>query len=305
MASIIGTSGTKTFWRGTTDYHFAGVAGCRACGSELAAKLCLRTIYETTPNAMVFGRSCGAGRSELQTGGRIGCDGSGLTGIWAGMKARGIADRNLVCLTGEGRTLEMGFGDFIAAFDREIPVTWIILDNQSYAASGSTATATTPLHAMTRIFSRETGGKNTAERKMAMMMIFAKARYVATATPAYVKDLVVKVQEALQHKPSYVHVVSPCQIGWMYRPELGVKVSRLMVQTGVLPLWSFKDGVFKRTVRIPPAKVPVKNLLDLQRRFENVTEADIADIEARIERENTLVDAMERTLNQPKVTVSY
>jgi len=110
MASIIGTSGTKTFWRGTTDYHFAGVAGCRACGSELAAKLCLRTIYETTPNAMVFGRSCGAGRSELQTGGRIGCDGSGLTGIWAGMKARGIADRNLVCLTGEGRTLEMGFG---------------------------------------------------------------------------------------------------------------------------------------------------------------------------------------------------
>ena len=306
MASIIGSAGTKTFWHGTTDYRFTGVAGCRACGSELAAKVCLRTVYETTPNAMVFGRSCGAGRSELQTGGRIGCDGSGLTGIWAGMKARGITDRNLVCLTGEGRTLEMGCGDFIAAFDREIPVTWIIMDNQSYAASGSTATATTPLHAMTRIFSRETGGKNTAERKMAMMMIFAKARYVATATPAYVKDLVVKVQEALQHKPSYVHVVSPCQIGWMYRPELGVKVSRLMVQTGVLPLWSFKDGVFKRTVRIPSdARVPVKNLLDLQRRFDNVTEQDIADIEARIQRENTLVDAMERTLNQPKVTVSY
>ena len=254
---------------------------------------------------MVFGRSC-AGRSELQTGGRIGSDGSGLTGILAGMKARGITDKNLVCLTGDGRTLEMGLGDFIAAFDREIPVTWIVIDNQSYAASGSTANALTPLHAMSRIFSRETGGKKTSERDMPMMMIYAKARYVATATAAYVRDLVVKVQEAMQYKPSYVHVVSPCQVGWMYSPELGVKVSRLLVQTGMVPLWSFKNGVFKRTVRIAPdAKVPVGELLKLQRRFENITEQDIVDIEARIQRKNALVDAMEGALNQPKVTVSY
>jgi len=304
--AILGAAGTKTFWQGTTDYSYTGVAGCRACGSELATKLCLRTIYETTPNAMVFGRTCGAGRSELQTGGRIGCDGSGLTGIWAGMKARGITNKNLVALTGDGRTLEMGCGDFIAAFDREIPVTWILMDNQSYAASGSTATALMPLHGMTRILSRETGGKPTSERDMPMMMMFGKARYVATAVTAYVRDLVIKVQEALQYKPSYVHVVTPCQVGWMYSPDVGVKVSRLMVQTGMVPLWSFKDGVFKRTVRIAPdARIPVAEWLKMQRRFENVPEREIQEIEAHIQRKNALVDAMEAALNKPKQTVSY
>ncbi len=304
--AILGGAGTKTFWHGESDFSYTGIAGCRACGSELAAKLCMRTIYETTPNAMVFGRTCGAGRSELQTGGRIGCDGSGLTGIWEGMKARGITDRNIVGLTGDGRTLEMGCGDFIAAFDREIPVTWIIMDNQSYAASGSTATALMPLAAMTRIYSRETGGKPTSERDMPMMMIFSKARYVATATSSYVRDLVVKVQEALQHKPSYVHVVTPCQVGWMYEPEMGVKVSRLLVQTGMLPLWSFKDGVFKRTVKITPqARVPVTELLKLQRRYENVAEKDVKALEDHINRKNALIEAMESALNKPKLTVSY
>ena len=92
----------------------------------------------------------------------------------------------------------------------------------------------------------------------------------------------------------------------MYSPDLGVKISRLLVQTGMVPLWSFKDGVFKRTVRIAPdAKIPVEELLNLQRRFENVTEQDIADLEAHIQRKNALVDAMESALNQPKVTVSY
>ena len=57
--SLLGGAGTKTFWTGEKDYFLTGGEQCRGCGSLLAAKLILRTIYETTPNAMVFGRSCG------------------------------------------------------------------------------------------------------------------------------------------------------------------------------------------------------------------------------------------------------
>ena len=300
------TASQKSLWNSPDNYYMTATEQCRGCGSLLAAKLALRAIYESTPNAMVFGRSCGGGRSELQTGGRIGADGSGMMGIQAGFEARGaLGDRTLVVMTGDGRALEMGSGDFLGSFDREQALTWIILDNQAYANSGSTATALTPLRVATRVFSRSTGGKPTAERDMPLMMIFGKARYVATATPAYVNDLVTKVKESLQSQPSYLHVYVPCQVSWVYRPDHVVELSRRMVQTGITPLWSFNNGVFKRTVKISENKrLPVQEFLKLQRRFEGVSEEDIRELDAHIHRKNRLVDALETALTGPD-TVSW
>jgi pyruvate ferredoxin oxidoreductase beta subunit len=296
------TASQKSLWQETHNYYMTGTEQCRGCGSLLAAKLVLRAIYESTPNAMVFGRSCGGGRSELQTGGRIGVDGSGMMGIQAGMEARGaLEDRTLVVMTGDGRALEMGSGDFLASFDREQKLTWILLDNQAYANSGSAANALTPLRAATRIFSRATGGKPTAERDMPLMMIFSNARYVATAAPAYVHDLVTKVKESLRTQPSYLHIFVPCQVSWMYRPDQVAEISRRMVQTGLAPLWSFKEGAFKRTVRIPEEKkLPVQEFLKLQRRYEGVSEREVQELEAHIQRKNRLVDALETALTGPQ-----
>jgi hypothetical protein len=73
----------------------------------------------------------------------------------------------------------------------------------------------------------------------------------------------------------------------------------------MVPLWSFKEGVFKRTVRIKPEeRLPVVELLKLQRRYENTTEEDIAELEDHIERKNNLIDALEETLNSAG-TVSW
>jgi len=303
---MMGIPGTKTFWAGEDNFFLPGGTQCRGCGSLLAARLILRTIFETDKNAMVFGRSCGGGRSEMQTGGRIGCDGSGMMGIQTGLELRGVEGKNLVVMTADGRTLEMGFGDFVAAFDRQEPITWIVLDNQGYASSGSHISPTTPLKAATRLFTPAMHGKPTPARNVPLMMIFAQARYVATATAAYVKDMVFKVQEALRTKPSYVNVVVPCQTTWRYSPDKGVEISRLMVQTGTLPLWSFKEGVFKRTVRVPrEERVPVTELLELQERFAHVTEDDIKEIESYIDRQDAVVDGLERGLTTPNVTVTY
>jgi len=293
------TSGTKSFWSEPNHYYQTGAEQCRGCGSLLAAKLVMRAIYESTPNAMVFGRSCGGGRSELQTGGRIGVDGSGMMGIQAAMETKGVLkDRKLVVLTGEGRSLEMGAGDFLASFDRDQALTWIILDNQAYANSGSAANAMTPSKASTRIYSRATGGKPTPERDMPLMMMHSSARYVATAAPAYVNDLVAKVQEALLNQPSYLHIYVPCQPSWQYQPQFVARISRLMVRTGVAPLWSFKDGVFKRSISFTEKKRrPIKEYLKLQRRFDGLNEDDIADLEYLVTRKNKQVDALEKAFS--------
>ncbi len=295
------TASEKSFWNESNNYFLTATEQCRGCGSLLAAKHILRAIYESTPNAMVFGRSCGGGRSELQTGGRIGVDGSGMMGIEAAIEARGaLNDRTLVVMTGDGRALEMGSGDFLASFDRQQKLTWIILDNQAYANAGSAADAMTPFGASTRIFTRARGGKPTMEREMPLMMVFSQARYVATAAPAYVHDLAAKVRDAVLNQPSYLHVYVPCQVSWIYSPEQVVELSRRMVQTGFSPLWSYKDGVFKRTVKISEGnKRPVTDFLKLQRRYEGVTEDDIKTLEAQVRRKNRMVDALENALNEP------
>ncbi len=228
-------------------------------------------------------------------------DGSGMMGIEAAIEARGaLDDRTLVCLTGDGRALEMGSGDFLASFDRDQKLTWIILDNQAYANAGSAANALTPYRASTRIFTSESGGKPTMEREMPLMMVFSQARYVATAAPAYVHDLVAKVRDAVLNQPSYLHIYVPCQVSWLYSPEQVVELSRRMVQTGLSPLWSYNNGVFERTVKISESKKrPVQDFLKLQRRYEGVTEDDIRTLEAQVRRKNKMVDALESALNEP------
>lgn len=289
----------QSYWEESDHYYMTGNDQCRGCGSLLATKMALNTIYEAEPDAMVFGRSCGAGRSELQTGGRIGCDGSGMMGIQAAMEARGaLGGRPLVVLTGDGRTLEMGCGDFIASFDRGQELTWIVLDNQAYANSGSAATGMTPLGAATRILSRRQGGKQSMARDMPLMMVFSPARYVATASAAYPKDLMTKVQEALQSPPSYVHIVTSCAISWAHAPDRGVEISRLGVQTGMTPLWAYREGVFKRTVSIgAKPRRPVTDWLMLQGRYKDVAPEAIEALEQHIEEKNRLIDSLEGALS--------
>jgi pyruvate/2-oxoacid:ferredoxin oxidoreductase beta subunit len=289
---------SRSYWEHEDHYHLTGNEQCRGCGSLVAAKMVLDTVYEAAPSAMVFGRSCGAGRSELQTGGRIGCDGSGMMGIEAAMEARGErGDRPLVILTGEGRALEMGCGDFISSFDRGQELSWIVLDNQAYANSGSAATGFTPLGAATRIYSRATGGKPTMARDMPLMMLFSPARYVATASVAYAKDLITKVREALENPPSYIHIISTCQISWAHSPERGVEIARLGVRAGLTPLWSSKDGVFKRTVSIGSRRRKITDWLKLQGRYRDVSQDDIDALNEHIEWKNRIVDSLEQALS--------
>lgn len=292
--AIGGVPGSKVFWLDEDEFFFTEGRQCRGCGSHLAARLALRAIYETRKDALVFGRSCGGGRSELQTGGRIALDGSGMLGIELGLRLRGVTDRPLVVISGDGRTLDMGFGDFVSAFDREQKVTFIILDNQAQASSGSHRTATTPLKAQTRIYTK---GVPWSERNIPLMMVFDKARYVATATPAYVKDYVAKVQKALQSTPSFIQVLSPCQVSWRYSPEQCVTVSRLAVQTGMFPLWEYENGALKRTVKVPKdARVPLTEYTSRQGRYSRLSKEDILLLEEHIEQLNSTIDVMQDTL---------
>jgi pyruvate/2-oxoacid:ferredoxin oxidoreductase beta subunit len=85
----------------------------------------------------------------------------------------------------------------------------------------------------------------------------------------------------------------------MYQPEQVVELSRRMVQSGLTPLWSYQDEVFTRTVKVSEKKQrPVKDFVSLQRRFEGVTDQDIEEIQALIEKKNRIVDSLESCFTQ-------
>ena len=71
------------------------------------------------------------------------------------------------------------------------------------------------------------------------------------------------------------------------------------MQTGIAPLWSYKDGVFKRTVKLSKEKrPPVTEYLNLQRRFDGLLPEDIADLEYLVAQKNRHVDALEKAFSE-------
>jgi pyruvate ferredoxin oxidoreductase beta subunit len=94
--------------------------------------------------------------------------------------------------------------------------------------------------------------------------------YVATASVADLHDLEAKVTTAMgMNGARYIHIHVPCPLGWGSDPALTMKVARMAVESGLVPLFEARSGsVVDRTwIR---RKVPVERYLELQTRFKHL-----------------------------------
>jgi pyruvate ferredoxin oxidoreductase beta subunit len=106
--------------------------------------------------------------------------------------------------------------------------------------------------------------------------------YVATACPSYVKDLITKVEKAVATEgPSYLHILSVCPVGWRSPPELGVRIGRLAVETGIFPLFEVENGKYRLSPDLPKLK-PVNDYLKLQGRFRHLSDDVINMIQQKV-----------------------
>jgi len=109
--------------------------------------------------------------------------------------------------------------------------------------------------------------------------------YVATACPSYPFDLIAKVKKAAKIcGPSYLHILSPCPTGWRYPPQLGIRIGRLAVETGVFPIYEVENGKYTLNLDFPQLR-PVRDYLALQGRFRHLPEEVINKIQMRISAE--------------------
>ena len=104
--------------------------------------------------------------------------------------------------------------------------------------------------------------------------------YRATMSPAYIPDMVRKLEKAMavDNGLVYLHVYNPCVTGWGCKSDESIEVARLAVETNFAPLYEVENGVFKMSVDVKNPK-PVKEFVTRFKKFRHLTEQDIEELQ--------------------------
>jgi pyruvate/2-oxoacid:ferredoxin oxidoreductase beta subunit len=132
---------------------------------------------------------------------------------------------------------------------------------------------------------------------MTMIMLMHKPRYMATANPAYMDDFVKKLQKAKEAAKEgfvYLHVFSPCPVGWRIDSNLVIDVCRTATRTNWFPLWEAEYGVPRMTVEVANPK-PITEFTKLMRKFSHLKEDGLGELQKQVNERyaflKTLVEA--------------
>ena len=109
--------------------------------------------------------------------------------------------------------------------------------------------------------------------------------YVATACSSYPFDLMDKVKRGMESQGnSYLHILSPCPVGWDFDSELTAKIGRLAVESAVFPLYEVITGSYRLTIDHPKIR-PIEEYLGAQKRFTHFKQKEIISIQAELDKE--------------------
>jgi pyruvate ferredoxin oxidoreductase beta subunit len=192
-------------------------------------------------------------------------------GVEAALRARG-EETPVVVQAGDGGTFDIGLQCLSGMIERGHDVLFVCYDNEAYMNTGVQRSSSTP-HAVRTTTSppgRISEGKHHLKKDLISIVAAHRMPYAATATVAYFPDLKAKVDKAMGIKgPRFLHVLSPCPLGWDHDAALSVTVARLAVETGLFPLVELEYGAVTGVMRLARQR-PVEEYLKLQGRFKHL-----------------------------------
>ncbi len=215
------------------------------------------------------------------------------SGIAAALKAMGREDEaRVIAQAGDGGTADIGLQSLSGMLERGDDVLYICYDNEAYMNTGVQRSGLTPLdaHTTTSPAGRVSWGNKTNKKDMPAIAAAHHIPYLATASVGYPQDLQRKVKKALSIKgPKYLHLFVPCPLGWGSDPALTIKIAKLVVETGLFPLYEMENGRITKVKRLARRK-PVVEYLKLQRRFSHLFKSEEGKRE--IERIQAIADEL-------------
>jgi pyruvate/2-oxoacid:ferredoxin oxidoreductase beta subunit len=285
------------------DQFAGGVAWCAGCPLELTARflpqiLGKKMVFVGTPGCaapVLHGQNIGAWHKLAYLS-------SVMTGVPS--KATGLSryfrrigqEATVVCFTGDGCATDVGFQPLSGAAERGEHIIYLAYDNEGYMNTGNQRSSATPMGAATTTtpvgkFSR---GKPTPAKNMPMIMLMHKPKYMATATLSHLEDFAKKLQKAKAAATEgfvYLHVFSPCPVGWRIDSNRVIEVCRNAVRTNYFPLWEAEDGKPRITVEVANPK-PIAEFTNLMRKFSHLKEDGIAELQRQVDERYALLKTL-------------
>ncbi len=202
------------------------------------------------------------------------------TGLRRALDAQGKRETHVVVLAGDGGTYDIGFQCLSSAAERNENFIYICLDNEGYMNTGAQKSSSTPHFART---GSTPAGKTSKKKNLIEIMAAHEVPYAATASVGFLPDLIRKVEKAKSmHGTRIITLLIPCLDGWGLPDDAGIKASRYAVECGAFPLYEVEDGR-RYTVNHESKPRPLREYLQLQRRYRHLSDADIDRLQAEID----------------------
>lgn len=194
---------------------------------------------------------------------------------------------NFIVFAGDGGTYDIGLQSLSGAIERGHRFMYVCLNNEAYMNTGiQRSSATLPgTWTTTSPVGKVTAGKEQTRKDMTRVIAAHGTPYVAQTSPHLWKDLMRKVERALEvDGPTFLNVLSPCPRGWRYDAELGIELGKVAVETCLWPIYEVDKGKWKLNQK-PRVKKPVEEWLKLQGRFSHLNQPAHKDTVARVQRD--------------------
>jgi pyruvate/2-oxoacid:ferredoxin oxidoreductase beta subunit len=287
----------------TEDKFSGGVAWCAGCPLELIARFTAkvigdRMIFVGTPSCsapVLHGQNIGAWHKLpylacVMTG--VASSGTGLSRYFH----RTGQEATVVCFTGDGCASDVGFQPLSGAAERNEKIIYLAYDNEGYMNTGNQRSSATQKGAATTTtpVGKFSSGKPTQSKSMPMVMLMHRPKYLATATVSHLEDFAKKLQKAKEKVEEgfvYLHVFSPCPVGWRIDSNRVIEVCRTAVRTNYFPLWEAEDGHPKITVEVASPR-PVGEFTKLMRKFSHLKEDGLAELQNQVDERFRLLKAL-------------
>ncbi len=267
---------------------FYGHKACAGCGGSLAVRLALKVLGERSVAVLPAGcmsavgfnfpQLCFSNNAIIST---FAGTASMLTGIEAGLRAKGVKNFNAVGFAGDGGTADIGIQALSGAIDRNDDIIYICYDNEAYMNTGIQKSSLTPFGAKTTTTpaGENIHGNIKAKKNMFEIVAAHDIPYAATASIGYINDFINKVEKASKIRGTkYIHIIAPCPTGWGTSTDETVDIAKEVVDCGLWYLAEYENGEFVLNHR-PKEFSSVREYLKKQKRFKHLSDEDIEIIE--------------------------
>jgi pyruvate ferredoxin oxidoreductase beta subunit len=262
----------------------SGHRACQGCGEALGARVALDAAMRATGGKLIAANATGClevfstpfPESSWQLPWMHSLFGNApavASGIAAALKAKGREDVRVVGQAGDGGTVDIGFGCLSGMFERGDDVLFVCYDNEAYMNTGVQRSGATPPAARTantKPLGDQPGNAFGQGKSVPLIALAHGIPYVATASVADLRDLEAKVERAMEFRGArYIHIFVPCPLGWGSASRDTIRLARLVVETGLFPVFEAEHGDVVGVSKIR-RRVPVEEYLKLQRRFAHL-----------------------------------